>query len=96
MIAPTPYRSTPAFDETTLPASQSREHQTKEGVWGVIRILKGQVADSGGESIPRPDSPGLILPQLALHLEPLSKIRMQFDFNERAPSAPGLQFNSHP
>ncbi|WP_443028688.1 DUF1971 domain-containing protein [Sphingopyxis sp. Root214] len=39
--APEPYRSTPIFDETTLPAGLRREHRTKVGVWGVIRVLEG-------------------------------------------------------
>jgi len=38
-----PYKSTPVFDETTLPAALRREHRTKDGVWGVIRVLEGQV-----------------------------------------------------
>ncbi len=40
MIAP--YRSTAVFDETTLPDSLRREHRTKAGVWGVIRVLEGE------------------------------------------------------
>lgn len=28
-----PYRSTPVFDEATLPAALRREHRTKLGVW---------------------------------------------------------------
>ena len=31
------YKSTPVFDETTLPAGLRREHRTKAGVWGIIR-----------------------------------------------------------
>ncbi len=94
MTTPTPYRSTPVFDETTLPASLRREHRTKEGVWGVIRVLEGQVrlviANGDGESILTPDHPGLVLPQQAHHVEPLSKIRMQVDFYDHAPAVPGL------
>ena len=49
MIAP--YRSTAVFDETTLPHALRREHRTKAGVWGVIRVLEGrlklELVDSG-------------------------------------------------
>ncbi|MGC2189855.1 MAG: DUF1971 domain-containing protein, partial [Candidatus Sulfotelmatobacter sp.] len=38
-----PYRCTPIFDETTLPAGLRREHRTKAGVWGVIRVLEGRL-----------------------------------------------------
>lgn len=40
---PSPYRSTPVFDEATLPAALRREHRTKLGVWGVIRVLDGEL-----------------------------------------------------
>lgn len=37
-----PYKRTPIFDETTLPAELRREHRTKAGVWGLIRVLEGR------------------------------------------------------
>ena len=41
--APQPYRSTPIFDEQTLPGALRREHRTKSGVWGVVRVLEGKL-----------------------------------------------------
>jgi tellurite resistance-related uncharacterized protein len=38
-----PYRSTPVFDEASLPAALRREHRTKPGAWGLIRVLEGEV-----------------------------------------------------
>ena len=38
-----PYRSTPIFDEATLPAALRSEHRTKAGVWGVIRVIEGRL-----------------------------------------------------
>src|SRR3546814_2805171 len=38
-----PYRSTPVFDETSLPAALRGEHRTKAGVWGLIRVLEGKL-----------------------------------------------------
>ena len=38
-----PYKRTSVFDEDTLPAGLRREHRTKPGVWGVIRVLDGRV-----------------------------------------------------
>src|SRR3546814_1000811 len=38
-----PYRSTPVFDETSLPAALRGEHRTKAGVWGLIRVLEGKI-----------------------------------------------------
>ncbi len=87
MVAP--YRSTPVFDETTLPAALRREHRTKPGVWGVIRVLEGRVrltlADGGGESVLTPQRPGVVLPDQPHHVEPLGPMRMQVDFYDREP-----------
>jgi len=85
----TPYRSTPVFDETTLPAALRREHRTKAGVWGVIRMLEGQLklslADGGGEIILTPERPGLVLPDQPHRVEPLGPMRMRVDFYDRPP-----------
>lgn len=92
MPSPTPYKSTPVFDETTLPAALRREHRTKDGVWGVIRVLEGELRlvvgefGASSETILTPDHPGLVLPQQPHHVEPLGKIRMQVDFYDRAPA----------
>lgn len=89
MVAP--YKSTPVFDETSLPAALRREHRTKDGVWGVIRVLEGElrlVLDDGGDAggtILTPDRPGLVQPQQPHHVEPLGRMRMQVEFYDRAP-----------
>lgn len=89
--APAPYKSTPVFDENTLPAGLRREHRTKAGVWGVIRVLKGQlryrVLDPVSETIIDPDHPGLVLPDQPHLVEPLGAMRMQVDFYDHDPSA---------
>jgi tellurite resistance-related uncharacterized protein len=90
MIAP--YRTTPVFDETTLPDALKREHRTKDGVWGVIRVLEGELkfvlADSGSETILTPDRTGLVQPQQSHRVEPLSKLLVQIEFYDRDPAAP--------
>ena len=87
MIAP--YRSTAVFDETTLPDALRREHRTKAGVWGVIRVLEGELElkfiDSGEAVVLTPDRPGLVLPEQAHRVEPMGRMRMQVDFYDREP-----------
>lgn len=87
---PTPYKSTPVFDEASLPAGLRREHRTKEGVWGVIRVLKGElryrVLDPASETIIDRDHPGLVLPNQPHLVEPLGAMQMQVDFYDRDPS----------
>lgn len=89
MSAPAPYKSTPVFDENTLPAGLRREHRTKAGVWGVIRVMGGRlryrVLDPVCEMILDPNHPGLVLPDQPHFVEPLGTMRMQVDFYDCPP-----------
>ena len=84
-----PYRSTPIFDERTLPAALRREHRTKPGVWGVVRVLEGEVklsfVDPPEVLIVSPGSPGLLLPDQPHFVEPVGTMRMQVEFYDRPP-----------
>jgi hemoglobin len=85
-----PYESTPVFDETTLPESFRREHRTKAGVWGVIRVLQGRLKltwlDMGEARILAPSRPGLVAPEQPHALEPVGPMRMRVDFYDQAPA----------
>lgn len=87
--AAAPYKRTPVFDENTLPAGLRREHRTKPGVRGVIRVLEGQlryrVLDPASETILEPGRPGLVLPDQRHLVEPLGPMRMQVEFYDRPP-----------
>ena len=86
MIAP--YRSTPIFDEATIPAGLRRDHSTKAGVWGLIRILEGRLRvdyESGASRILSEGETGLIQPEEKHRVEPLGRVRMQVDFYDRLP-----------
>lgn len=89
MSAPEPYKSTPVFDENTLPGGLRREHRTKAGVWGIIRVLEGRlryrVLDPVTETILDPDHSGLVLPDQPHFVEPLGAMRMQVEFYDRHP-----------
>ena len=87
--APQPYRSTPVFDERTLPDALRREHSTKAGVWGVVRVLEGTVRltylDPASEIVLDPATPGLLLPQQPHFVEPLGAMKMRVDFYDKPP-----------
>ena len=89
MSAPAPYKSTPIFDENTLPSGLRKEHRTKLGVWGVIRVLEGrvryQVLDPVCETLLDPEHPGLVLPDQPHFVEPLGVMRMRVDFYDQHP-----------
>lgn len=84
-----PYRRTSVFTENTLPAGLRREHRTKPGVWGVIRVLDGRlryrVLDPLSEVILEPGHPGLVLPDQPHLVEPLGPVRLQVEFYRQVP-----------
>ncbi len=90
MGGPAPYRTTPVFDESTLPAGLRREHRTKAGVWGVIRMIEGRLrlrfTESGEDRILDPATPGLIAPEQPHLVEPIGSVRMQVEFYEVEPA----------
>ncbi|MBV7257918.1 DUF1971 domain-containing protein [Pacificimonas sp. WHA3] len=79
-----PYRSSPVFDETDLPAALRREHRTKPGVWGVVRAMEGSLdlhfADGTPTRLVTPDRPGIILPDQPHWVVPGDRMRMRVDF----------------
>ena len=84
-----PYRTTAVFDQTTLPAALRREHRTKAGVWGIIRILAGQVrlVNANEVTVLTPERPGLVQPEEPHWVEPIGSIRMQVEFYDRNPNS---------
>ena len=86
-----PYRSTPVFDENTLPAALRARHDTKAGVWGKIRVLEGELSltylDPPSEIVLTVDRPGLVLPQQPHFVTPVGPKKMQVDFYDHHPDA---------
>lgn len=89
MVAPVPYRSTPVFDQDTLPRALRARHDTKAGVWGRIRIIEGEVKitylDPPSEHVLTPDNPGLVRPGQPHFVTPLGPMKMQIDFYDQLP-----------
>ena len=82
-----PYRTTLVFDEHSLPAGLRRDHSTKAGVWGIIRVVEGRLrlSDAGGSLVLTPDRPGLIHPERKHRVEPIGRMRMQVEFYDEQP-----------
>mgnify|MGYP001178651973 FL=1 len=84
-----PYRSTPVFDQDTLPAALRARHDTKAGVWGLVRVIEGELQltylDPHSEVVLTPGNPGLILPQQPHFVTPLGSMKMQVDFYDQPP-----------
>lgn len=91
-MAPEPYRSTPVFDETSLPAALRADHRTKAGVWGLINVLEGELrltfSDPPSSQVLTPGRPGVVLPEQTHFVTPLGTMRMRVDFYDAAPPCP--------
>lgn len=83
------YRSTPIFDEDTLPAALRADHRTKAGTWGLISVLEGELrlsfADPHEEHVLSPGRPGLVNPLQTHFVTPIGAMRMRVDFHDSAP-----------
>ncbi|MGK2909877.1 DUF1971 domain-containing protein [Sphingobium sp. AR-3-1] len=88
-----PYRSTPIFDEVTLPKALRRDHRTKAGTWGLIRVLRGTlkltILEPASEILVTPGAPAVILPEQTHFVEPVGPMEMQVDFFDHLPRLGG-------
>ena len=83
-----PYKTTMVFDEKTLPDALRREHRTKSGVWGLIRILEGTLNlhfPDGRSEVLTPDRAGLVRPGETHWVEPDGPMTMQVEFHDSEP-----------
>ena len=86
---PQPYKSTPVFDDKSLPDAIRSEHRTKPGTWGLLRALAGRAAlvfvEPLSEVEVTPDNPAEIPPQ-ATHFVRLDRpARLQIEFYREPP-----------
>jgi tellurite resistance-related uncharacterized protein len=84
-----PYKVTPVFDQETLPEAIRNAHNTKAGVWGLLRVLEGEVRlvfhDPAKEVHVTPDAPAPIPPEAVHHVEVDGPMRMQVEFYREPP-----------
>ena len=84
----TPYRSTPVFDELTLPQALRHDHSTKAGVWGMIVVLEGELRLHFGDDrilLLDIENPGLVRPEEIHSVEPVGRMKMRVDFYDCDP-----------
>jgi len=86
---PEPYKTTPEFDETSLPEAIRTAHNTKAGVWGLLRVLEGSATlvfhDPAREVAVTPGSPGTIPPQEVHHVALDGPVRLRVEFYREPP-----------
>ncbi len=81
----TAYKKTPDFDELNVPSGLLNAHQTKEGVWGKIVILEGQLQYTINEPeieiiVLTENSYGVVEPEIFHDVKPLGKVRFYVEF----------------
>lgn len=90
------YRQTPIFTETTVPVGLLSDHRTKEGTWGMIRVLEGKLAyrikDARRpymEFLLTPKTiPAAIEPTITHEIEPCGPVRFVVEFYRREGASP--------
>ena len=88
-MPPEPYKSTPEFDEDSLPQAIRNAHSTKAGVWGLLVVSEGAVRllfhDPAREVAVTPGQPGVIAPEAVHHVETDGPMRMHVEFYREEP-----------
>lgn len=79
-----PYGSSPIFDEHSLPDSLRNKHSTKDGTWGLLRVIEGEVKlvflDPPSEHLVTVDEPAPIPPQAPHFVKLVGPMKMQVEF----------------
>ncbi|HUC98138.1 MAG TPA: DUF3565 domain-containing protein [Candidatus Polarisedimenticolaceae bacterium] len=87
-----PYRRTAEFNERTIPQTLRRDHSTKPGVWAKIQVIEGKLnyrIDSLGAQFElSPGAPGIVIPEVRHHVEPIGWVRFFVEFYKKAESDP--------
>jgi tellurite methyltransferase len=78
-------RSSPEWNEQTIPAALLRDHRVGRGTWGVVRVHQGKLrcslsTPSTLDVVLGPDSEQAIPPDVQHHVEPLGPVRCSIDF----------------
>ncbi|MEO9299671.1 DUF1971 domain-containing protein [Devosia alba] len=81
----TPYKRTPDFTETTIPAGLLKAHSTKTEVWAQIHVQQGQLRfrdlETGTESVLPVGVHQVIFPQALHEVEPAGAVRFYVEFH---------------
>jgi tellurite resistance-related uncharacterized protein len=83
------YKRTPEFTEETVPAGLLKAHQTREGVWGKIVVLDGELQYTINEPeheviVLDSNRFGVVEPTMLHEVKPLGKVRFYVEFHRSA------------
>jgi tellurite resistance-related uncharacterized protein len=79
-----PYRRTPVFTDTSMPAGLKKDHSTRPGVWARIVVVEGKlryrVNELQADMELCANRPGIVLPEVRHCIEPLGTVRFFLEF----------------
>jgi tellurite resistance-related uncharacterized protein len=81
-----PYKRTPEFTESTVPAGLLSSHDTKDGVWGKIVVLEGSLLyrilePKVEEIVLSPNRYGVVEPTVRHEVVPSAGVRFYVEFH---------------
>lgn len=79
------YKRTPEFTEENVPVGLLNDHNTKEGVWGIIVVTEGELEYTIQEPevevvVLNPNYSGVVEPTIKHHIKPLGTTRFYVEF----------------
>lgn len=78
------YEATPSFDQDHIPKAMLKSHTTKEGVWGLIVIERGEleyeIIQSGQKHALTPGVPGVVEPEVEHCIRPTGDVEFRIEF----------------
>lgn len=84
------YKKTPEFNQDNIPKGLLSSHQTKEGVWGKIIVLKGElkfkINKIEQEIILNNDTFGIVEPTIFHEVKPMGKVKFYIEFYKKSTS----------
>ncbi len=80
----TPYKQTPEFTESTVPAGLLRDHKLSPDVWGVIHVVSGRlryvIPSTQEDLVLEPGLNGVVMPDTAHHIASVGPVRFYVEF----------------
>ncbi len=84
------YKKTPVFDESSIPAGLLKDHATKTGTWGLIKVQAGQLLYTAGERQQVLDESvtGVVVPNMLHNVARLENVRFCVEFYRKESNLP--------
>lgn len=80
-----PYKKTPVFDQDSIPSGLLKAHSTKQGTWGKIEVLEGELLyrilePAVEEVVLTTELSGIVEPTVEHEVSPLGQVKFYVEF----------------